>query len=113
MPGTTKRREAAAVHAQVEDAPAQVENAPDTTQIVAYTSSFRAEQQETPPAIACTTVFVDSAASSHMVSADSLASQYVVKKSDCNIRIKGSCGMSSANTTVSYTHLTLPTICSV
>ena len=97
-PGTTKRREAAAVHAQVEDAPAQVEYAPDTTQIVAYTSSFRAEQQETPPAIAGTTVFVDSAASSHMVSADSPASQYVVKRSDCNIRIKGSCGMSSANT---------------
>ena len=33
-----------------------------------------------------------------MVSDDSPASQYVVKRSDCNIRIKGSCGMSSANT---------------
>ena len=33
-----------------------------------------------------------------MVSADSPASEYVVKRSDCNIRIKGSCGMSSANT---------------
>ena len=33
-PGTTKRREAAAVHAQVEDAPAQVEYAPDTAQIL-------------------------------------------------------------------------------
>ena len=75
-----------------------MEYAPDTTQIVAYTSSFRAEQLETPPAIAGTTVFVDSAASSHMVSAGSPASQYVVKRSDWNTRIKGSCGMSSANT---------------
>ena len=83
--GTTKRREDAAVHAQVDDAPAQVEYAPDTTQILAYISSFRAEQQETPPAIAGTTVFVDSTASSHMVSTDSPASQYVVKRSVCNI----------------------------
>ena len=47
VPGTTKRREAAAVHAQVEDAPAQVEYAPDTAQIVACISSLRGEQQKT------------------------------------------------------------------
>ena len=49
-----------------------------------------------PLPVGSTTVFIDSAASSHMVSADSRFSQHVVETSDCNVRIKGSCGTSSA-----------------
>ena len=49
-----------------------------------------------PLPVGSTTVFIDSAASSHMVSADSRISQHVVETSDCNVRIKGSCGTSSA-----------------
>ena len=43
-----------------------------------------------------TTVYVDSAASSHMVSDESFISKHVVEKAICSVRIKGSCGTSSA-----------------
>ncbi len=71
----------------------QVENPlADATDIVAYTSVY----QVTDESAGSTIMFVDTAASSHMVSADSYASRYVTEKSDCNVRIKGSCGTSSA-----------------
>ena len=42
-----------------------------------------------------TTVYIDSAASSHMVSDESFISKHMVEKADSSVRIKGSCGKSS------------------
>ncbi|CAB1110066.1 unnamed protein product [Ectocarpus sp. CCAP 1310/34] len=64
----------------------------DATDIVAYTSVYQVKDESARSTI----MFVDTAASSHMVSADSYASRHVTEKSDCNVRIKGSCGTSSA-----------------
>ena len=41
-------------------------------------------------------VFVDRAASHHMVPAESWICQHVTNKIDCDVRVKGSCGLSSA-----------------
>ena len=49
----------------------------------------------TPPGDAA--VFIDTAASYHMVSAESQLCQHVVNKIDCSVRAKGSCGLSSAS----------------
>ena len=63
-----------------QDAPAavdvQVEDAPGATQHVAFTNAFHVEKVN-PLSAGSTTVFIDSAASSHMVSADSRIPQHV------------------------------------
>ena len=43
-----------------------------------------------------TAVFIDTTASSHMVTAESRLCQHVVNTTACSVRIKGSCGLSSA-----------------
>ena len=48
----------------------------------------------TPPGD--TAVFIDTAASSHMVTAESRLCQHVVDTIACSVRIKGPCGLSSA-----------------
>ena len=68
--GVATQDEPAAVHVQVEDAPG-------ATQHVAFTNVFHVEKVN-PLSVGSTTVFTDSAASSHMVSADSRISQHVV-----------------------------------
>ena len=87
-PGVATQDEPAAFHDQVEDAPG-------ATQHVAFTNAFHAEKVNPLP-VGSTMVFIDSPASSKMVSADSHISQQVVETSDCNVSIKGSCGPSSA-----------------
>ena len=87
-PGVATQDEPAAVHVQVEDVPG-------ATQHVAFTNAFHVEKVN-PLLVGSTTVFIDSAASNHMVNADSRISQHVVETPDCNGRIKGSCGTSSA-----------------
>ena len=69
-PGVATQDEPAAVHVQVEDVPG-------ATQHVAFTNVFHVEKVN-PLSVGSTTVFTDSAASSHMVSADSRISQHVV-----------------------------------
>ena len=83
----TREELAATIHLQAEEAP-------DSTEIVAYTNVFQVEKVNPLP-VGSTTVFIDSAASNHMVSADSRISQHLVKTFDCNVRKKGSCGTSS------------------
>ena len=48
----------------------------------------------TPPGD--TAVFIDTAASSHMLTAESRLCQHVVNTAACSVRIKGSCGLSRA-----------------
>ena len=43
-----------------------------------------------------TAVFIDTTASSHMVTAESRLCQHVVNTTACSVSIKGSCGVSSA-----------------
>ena len=68
-PGVAMQDEPVAVHVQVEDAPG-------TTQRVTFTNAFHVEKVNLPP-VGSTKVFIDSAASSHMVSADSRIPQHV------------------------------------
>ena len=86
-PGVATQDRPAAVHVQVKDAPG-------ATQHVAFTNAFHVEKVN--PLLGSTTVFIDSAASSKMMSADSRISQQVVETSACNVSIKGSSGPSSA-----------------
>ena len=86
-PGVATQDRPAAVHVQVKDAPG-------ATQHVAFTNAFHVEKVN--PLLGSTTVFIDSVASIHMVSADSPISQHVVETSDWNVRIKGSFGTSTA-----------------
>lgn len=73
----------------------QAEDTPDATEIVAYSNVFQVEKG-TPPDVDDTTVYIDSAASSHMVCANSRMSQQVLDPADCAVRIIGSCGTSNA-----------------
>ena len=79
---------------------AKASNTPVAAQhgeLVAYTNDFPVrEEVNTTPVESTTKVYVDSAASSHVVSEASLISKHVVKRTDCSVRIKGSCGTSSA-----------------
>ena len=59
-------------------------------QHIAFTNAFHVENVNQIPD-GSTTAFVDSAASSQMVSADSRISQHVVETTDCNMLIKQSC----------------------
>ena len=77
------------------DVRVQVEDSAGVTQHVAITNAFHVEKVNSLP-VGRTAVFIDSAAPCHMVSADSRISKHVVETSDCNVRIKGSCGTSSA-----------------
>ena len=45
-----------------------------------------------------TAVFIDTAASNHMVPAGSQLCQHVVNKIDCCMRVRGSCGVNTART---------------
>ena len=69
-PGVATQDEPAAVNVQVEDAPG-------ATKHVAFTNAFHVEKVNPLP-VGNTTVLIDSATSSHMVSADSRISQHVV-----------------------------------
>ena len=48
-----------------------------------------------PQVVGDTTVYIDSAASSHMVCTESRISKQVIKLIDCDVRIIGSCGTSN------------------
>ena len=72
-----------------------MEEAPDATEIVAYTNVFQVEKVN-PQVIGDTTVYIDSAASSHMVCTESHISKQVIKLTDCDVLIIGSCGTSNA-----------------
>ena len=54
------------------------------------------ENGSTTPAGDTSAVFVDTAASHHMVSAESWPCQHVTNKTGCDVRVKGSCGLFSA-----------------
>ena len=49
-----------------------------------------------PQVVGDTTVYIDSAASSHMVCTESRISKQLIKLTDCDVRIIGSCGTSNA-----------------
>lgn len=77
----------------------QVKNAPVAAspgELGAYTSVFRSVDQIQPRPVEQPRVFIDTAASSHMVSDGSWISTHVVDKKDCGVRIKRSCGTSNA-----------------
>ena len=106
VPAAAQPQELAAGDVQVQTTPAaatreelaatthlQAEEAPDATEIIAH-NVFQVEKVNPAP-VGSTTLFIDSAASSHMVSTYSRLSQHAVETSDCNVRIKGSCGTSS------------------
>ena len=88
-PGIAMQGEIAATHLQVQDAPG-------ATQHVAFTNVFQVKEKVNSLYVGNTTVYIDSAASSHMVSDESFISKHVVEKADCSVRIKRSCGTSSA-----------------
>ena len=88
-PGLAMQGGLAATHVQVQDAPG-------ATQRVAFINAFQVKEKMNSLSVGNTTVYIDSAASSHMVSDESFVSKHVVEKADCSERIKGSCGMSSA-----------------
>ena len=48
-----------------------------------------------PQVVGDTTVYIDSAASSHMVCTESRISKPVIKLTDCDVRLIGSCGTSN------------------
>ena len=73
MPGVVTQDDPVAVHVQVEDAAG-------ATQHVVFTNAFHVEKVNSLP-VGCTTVHIDSAASCHMVSADSRISKHVVETS--------------------------------
>ena len=75
----------------------QAEEAPDATEIVANTNVFQVEKVN-PQVVGDTTVYIDSAASSHMVCTESRISKQLIKLTDCDVRIIGSCGTSNATT---------------
>ena len=83
--------EPAASYEQEMDPPAAIQH----EELVAYTNVFRAVDKTAPAEN--TRVFIDTAASGHMVSGESPVSQHVVDLVDCDVRIKGSCGTSSAS----------------
>ena len=83
-PGVAMQSELAATHLQGQDAPG-------ATQHVAFTNASQVKEKVNSLSVGNTTVYIDSAASSHMVSDESFISKY-----DCSVRIKGSCGTSSA-----------------
>ncbi|CAB1119293.1 unnamed protein product [Ectocarpus sp. CCAP 1310/34] len=62
---------------------------------VDYTNVFQVEQVN-PPAVGDKTVYIDSAASSHMICTESRMSKHVRDPVDCAVRIIGSCGTSNA-----------------
>lgn len=119
VPGAAQPEERAAGVVQVQDVPAavlhekrtagdvpvkatlaattnlQAEKASDGTEYVAYTNVFQVEQVN-PSAVGDTTVYIDSAASSHMVCTESRLSKHVRDPVDCAVRIIGSCGTSNA-----------------
>ena len=82
-PGVAMQGELAAIHMQVQIAPGEFINA------------FQVKEKMNSLSVGNTTLYIDSAASSHMVSDEYFISKYVVKKADCSVRIKGSCGTSS------------------
>ena len=106
-PAAAQHEERAAGYVQAQETPGigtqddpanvrvQVEDSAGVTQHVAITNAFHVEKVNSLP-VGRTAVFIDSAAPCHMVSADSRISKHVVETSDCNVRIKGSCGTSSA-----------------
>ena len=61
-----------------------MEEAPDATEIVAYTNVFQVEKVN-PQVIGDTTVYIDSAASSHMVCTESHISKQEIKPTDCDV----------------------------
>ena len=92
-PGVAMQSELAATQVQVQDAPG-------ATQHVAFTNAFQVKEKVNSLSVGNTTVYIDSAASSQMVSDESFISKHMVEKADCSVRIKGSCGTSSAKRNV-------------
>ena len=88
-PGEAMQGELAATHVQVQDAPG-------ATQYVAFTNAFQVKEKVNSLSVGITTVYIDSAGSSHMMSDESFISKHLVEKADCSMRIKGSCSTSSA-----------------
>ena len=86
-PGVAMDDEPAAVHVQVEEAPG-------ATETVAFTSVFQVKEQV--KSLESTTVFIDTAASSHMVWAESPVATHVGERYACNVQVEGSCGQSNA-----------------
>lgn len=93
VPAAVLRGERAAGEVQVQTPPAveteedvaatthvQAEDAPDATALVAYTNVFQVEKV-IPPFVGGTTVYIDSAASSHMVCTESRMSNHVINPS--------------------------------
>ncbi|CAB1113561.1 unnamed protein product [Ectocarpus sp. CCAP 1310/34] len=64
------------------------------TELVRYTSVFQVDKESKD--VGDTTLYIDTAASSHMVDAESRMSKRVFDPVDCAVRIIGSCGTSSA-----------------
>ena len=88
-PGVAMQGDLTATHVQVQDTPG-------ATQHVAFTNASQVKEKVNSLYVGNTTVYIDSAASSHIVSDEAFISKYVVEKADCSVRIKGSCGTSSA-----------------
>lgn len=57
---------------------------------------FQVKEEVNSLSVENTTVYIDTAAPSHMVSDESYISKHVVENADCSVRIKRSCGTSSA-----------------
>ena len=108
VPAAAQPEERAAGDVQVQTTPAaatreklaatsllQAEEAPDATEIVAYINVFQVEKVN-PQVVTDTTVYIDSATSSHMVCTEPRISKQVIKLTDCDVRIIGSCGTSNA-----------------
>lgn len=74
----------------------QAEEASEATELVRYTSVFQVERDKSE-AVGDATLYIDTAASSHMVDAHSPMSKQVVNPVDCAVRIIGSCGTSNAS----------------
>ena len=89
VPGVAMQGELAATHVQVQDAPG-------ATQYVAFTNAFQVKEKVNSLSVGNTIIYIDSAASSHIVSDESFISKHVVEKVGCSVRIIGSCGTSSA-----------------
>ncbi|CAB1115713.1 unnamed protein product [Ectocarpus sp. CCAP 1310/34] len=90
-PATAKEtEEPAASYEQEKDPPAAIQH----KELVAYTNILRAVDKTAPAEN--TRVFIDTAVSGHTVSGESPVSQHVVDLVDCDVRIEGSCGASSA-----------------
>ena len=74
----------------------QAEEAPDATEIVVYTTMFQVENINSQ-VVGDTTVYIDSAASSHMVCTGSRISKQVIKPTDWDVRIIRTCETSNAS----------------